>query len=142
MPARRAAVSWRSGLEAKTAEDLTSRGVPFRYEEVKLRYIQPETPHTYTPDFILPNGVIVETKGLFDVDDRKKHAWLKGQHPDLDVRFVFSRSKSPLRKGAKSTYADWCLKNGFQFADKSIPQAWIDEPADERRLAAIDVASA
>lgn len=95
------------------------------------------TKHTYTPDFILPNGIIVETKGLFDVDDRKNHVWLKDQHPNIDVRFVFSGSASPLRKGAKSTYADWCRKNGFQFADKTIPQSWTDEPACPVRLQAI-----
>lgn len=143
MPApRRKAVSWRSGLEQRNQEDLTKRGVPFRYEEVKLSFIKPATDHKYTPDFILPNGIIVETKGLFDVDDRKKHVLIKAQYPELDIRFVFSRSKSLLRKGAKSSYADWCLKNGFQFADKLIPQAWTDEPADPVRIAAIEAATA
>jgi hypothetical protein len=142
MPAPRKAVSWRSGLEQRNQEDLTNRGVPFRYEEVKLRYTRPATSHTYTPDFILPNGIIVETKGLFDVEDRKKHLWVKEQHPNLDIRFVFSRSAAPLRKGAKSSYADWCRKSGFQFADKLIPQAWIDEPQDPVRVAAITDASA
>ena len=143
MPApRRKAVSWRSGLEQRNQEDLTKRGVPFRYEEVKLSFTKPATDHKYTPDFILPNGIIVETKGLFDVDDRKKHVLIKAQYPELDIRFVFSRSKSLLRKGAKSSYADWCLKNGFQFADKLIPQAWTDEPADPVRIAAIEAATA
>lgn len=155
MPApRRKPVTWRSGLEQDTQEDLTTRGVPFRYEEVKFRYIVPETPHTYTPDFILKNGIVVETKGRFEIEDRKKHVLLKKQHPDIDIRFVFSRSASPLRKGAKSTYADWCLKNGFKFADaptaaqrkrghtQIIPQAWIDEPPDPVRIAAIEKATA
>lgn len=142
MPARRKAVSWRSGLEQRNQEDLAQRGVPYRYEEVKLRFTKPATAHTYTPDFILPNGIIVETKGLFDVDDRKKHVLLHEQYPDLDIRFVFSRSASPLRKGAKSSYADWCRKNGFQFADKLIPPAWTAEPLDPVRLAAIEKATA
>lgn len=141
MPARRKAVSWRSGLEQRNQEDLTSRGVPFRYEEVKLSYTKPATAHKYTPDFILENGIIVETKGLFDVDDRKKHELLKAQYPDLDIRFVFSRSASPLRKGAKSSYADWCRKHGFLFADKLIPPAWTEEPLDPVRLAAIEKAT-
>jgi hypothetical protein len=142
MTVRRTAVSWRSGLEQRNQEDLTARGVPYRYEEVKLRYTRPASAHKYTPDFILPNGIIVETKGLFDTDDRQKHLQVKAQHPDLDIRFVFSRSASPLRKGAKSTYAEWCRKNGFLFADKLIPQAWTDEPLDPVRLAAIEQATA
>ena len=140
MTVRRKAVGWRSGLEQRNQEDLTARGVPFRYEEVKLRYTRPASAHKYTPDFILPNGIIVETKGLFDTDDRQKHLLVKAEHPDLDIRFVFTRSASPLRKGAKTTYAEWCQKNGFLFADKLIPQTWIDEPAVPSRIAAIDAA--
>lgn len=134
-------VHGRSGLEDKTMEDLAKRGVPYRYEEVRLGYEKPASRHKYTPDFILPNGVIVETKGLFDSDDRKKHELLRKQHPALDIRFVFSRSASPIRKGSKTTYGAWCAKHSIPFADKTIPQTWIDEPDDPRRHAAIAAAA-
>lgn len=127
----------RSGLEDKTMADLTERGVPYRYEEVKVGYTKPASAHKYTPDFVLPNGIIVETKGLWDSDDRKKHALIRQQHPQLDIRLVFSRSASPIRKGSKTTYAAVCAKLGIQFADKVIPQAWIDEPDDPSRHSAI-----
>jgi len=81
----------------------------------------------YTPDFLLPNGIIIETKGRFTPADRMKHLAIQKQHPNLDIRFVFSNSKSKLRKGAKTTYADWCDKNGFLYADKDVPQEWLDE---------------
>ena len=81
----------------------------------------------FTPDFILPNGIIIEVKGLFNSSDRKKHILVKDQHPDLDIRFVFSNSKSKLYKKSKSTYRDWCIKHGFLYADKDIPQEWIKE---------------
>ena len=141
MVAPRKPVTWRSGLEDKTGRDLTDRGVSFRYEEVKLAFERPASRHTYCPDFILPNGIIIETKGIFSLEDRQKHELIQSQHPRLDIRFVFSRSKSPLRKGAKSTYADWCLKHNFHFHDKTIPQAWIDEPVVPERLEAIDRAT-
>jgi hypothetical protein len=136
----------RSGLENTTMEDLAQRGVQYRYEEVKVAYTSPATAHKYTPDFIIPNGVIVETKGIFDSDDRKKHLLIQAQNPGLDIRFVFSRSKSTLTKrvpkthknyATQTTYGDWCTKHGFLFADKLIPQAWIDEPSDPLRHAAI-----
>lgn len=154
MTVRRKVVTWRSGLEDQTAEDLTARGVPYRYEEVKLRYLKPASKHTYTPDFILPNGIVVETKGRFEVEDRQKHELIREQYPDLDIRLIFTRSAAPLRKGAKSTYADWCAKRGIKFADaptaaqrkrgntQIIPQEWIDEPADPVRLQALIDASA
>lgn len=131
----------RSGLEDKTMEDLAKRGVSYRYEEVRVGYMKPASTHKYTPDFILPNGVIVETKGLFDSDDRKKHELIRKQHPQLDIRFVFSRSASPIRKGSKTTYGMWCSKLGIPFADKAVPQAWVEEPNDPIRHAALDAAS-
>ncbi|WP_218016223.1 hypothetical protein [Sphingomonas asaccharolytica] len=132
----------RSGLEDKTMEDLAVRGVPYRYEEVRVSYEKPASRHKYTPDFILPNGIIVETKGIFEVADRQKHELVKAQHPGLDIRFVFSRSKSPIRKGSKTTYASWCAGRGIPFSDKVIPQAWIDEADNPERHAAIAAASA
>lgn len=137
MVARRKAVTWRSGLEQAVQEDLSARGVPYRYEEEKVRYTKPASAHTYCPDFILPNGVVIETKGIFSPEDRKKHELIKAQHPGLDIRFVFSRSKSPIRKGSKTSYADWCVKRGFLYADKLIPPAWTEEPSDPAKHLAI-----
>src|SRR3546814_17568665 len=62
------AVTWRSGLEEANMRDLDERGVPYSYEEVKVRYDKPATSNTYTPDLTLKNGIIVETKGILDVD--------------------------------------------------------------------------
>jgi len=118
---------WRSGLEEKVANALTAAGVPFTYEEVKIKYIKPASEHQYTPDFVLDNGIIVETKGRFLIADRKKHILVKRQQPHLDIRFVFSNSNQKLNKGSRTTYAQWCVKNGFQYADKTIPEDWIKE---------------
>lgn len=115
----------RSGLEDKIAAQLLEAGMGYEYEKLKVPY---SIPHTYNPDFILENGIIIEGKGLFTSEDRTKHLAVKKQHPNLDVRFVFSRSASPLYKGSKSTYATWCEKNGYPYADKLIPVAWLAEP--------------
>ena len=118
---------WRSGLEEDVAKALTEAGVPFTYEETKIRYIKPASEHQYTADFELENGIIIETKGRFLVADRKKHLLIKRQQPHLDIRFVFSNSKQKLNKGSRTSYADWCTKNGFLYADKEIPEHWISE---------------
>ena len=121
---------YRSGLEGKISAQLTEAGVDFEYETFKIEYQVNET-RKYTPDFRLPNGIIVETKGRFVSDDRKKHLLVRQQRPDLDIRFVFSNSKAKLNKGAKSTYADWCQKHGFLFADKTIPEEWLNETVEQ-----------
>ena len=116
---------YRSGLEEKISEELKDKNVSFEYETRKIEYIVPEKKSKYTPDFILPNGVIVETKGRFVSADMKKHLLVKQQHPELDIRFLFQNSKNKIRKGSKTTYADWCIKHGFLFADKTIPDDWL-----------------
>ena len=117
---------FRSGLEKRTADFLNKRKVKFRYEEVKLKW-QDLRMRTYTPDFVLSNGIIIETKGRFISSDRTKHLFVKAQHPDLDIRFVFSNPKAKLYKGAKSSYGDWCDKHGFKYAKETIPIEWLKE---------------
>ena len=114
---------FRSGLEYKIAKQLEDCGITYEYEKLRLKYQRPLS--TYTPDFRLPNGIIIEGKGLFSSSDRSKHLLVKGQHPELDIRFVFSNSKSKLYKGSKQTYGGWCDKHGFLYSDKVIPEEWL-----------------
>lgn len=125
--------SYRSGLEEKIAKQLAEAGVAAEYEKLVLEYTKPETKHKYTPDFELPNGIIIESKGMFDADDRKKHLLVKAQHPEEDIRFVFTNSKAKLYKGSPTTYAAWCIKHGFQFADKLIPLSWLTEKLKRKK---------
>ena len=123
--------TFRSGLEDTTALQITSNGAKLLYETSKIKYTIPESDHVYTPDFILPNGIIVETKGRFMIEDRKKHLLIRAQHPEKDIRFVFTRSATKLYKGARTTYSDWCVKYNFKFADKKIPDSWFNEQQKE-----------
>ena len=116
---------FRSGLEMTIDESLKSRGVDGEYEKHIIQYTKPETHHKYHPDFKLPNGIFVETKGRFLTDDRKKHLLIKAQNPNLDIRFLFQNSKTKISKASKTTYADWCITPGFTFADKEIPDDWL-----------------
>lgn len=128
---------FRSGLEGNISNQLRAANCQYFYEEFNipwtlLKYC------TYTPDWLLHNGIIVEGKGRFVTADRQKHLIIKEQYPDLDIRFVFSRSKSPISKGSKTTYAKWCADKGpFPYADKLIPQAWMNEPPNAASLACI-----
>lgn len=99
----------------------------FTYEDQVIEYLKPAKIARYTPDFVLENEIIIETKGRFLTADRQKHLLVQKQHPELDIRFVFSRSKERISKKSKTTYAAWCEKHGFQYADSSIPDAWLKE---------------
>jgi hypothetical protein len=126
-----AKLGFRSGLEETVYKQIAKQGIAPAYESFKIPYVIPASNHTYTPDFQLPNGIIIETKGRFVASDRKKHLLVKKQHPELDIRFVFQNSKGRINKGSKTTYADWCVKNGFLYADKDIPYEWFKEPNKE-----------
>ena len=120
---------FRSGLEEKVADYLTSKGVGFSFETLKIPYVKPETKHIYTPDFILDNGIIIETKGRWLLDDRKKHILIRKQHPNLDIRILFQNANAKIRKGSKTSYADFCEKHGIPYAHREIPVAWLKEKA-------------
>lgn len=123
------ALGFRSGLEEVIGQQIKDvTGLDPEFEKLKVEYTKPSRVSKYTPDFELPNGIIIETKGRFETADRQKHLLVKAQHPELDIRFVFSNSRQRIRKGSPTLYADWCRKNGFKFADKRIPPSWFDEP--------------
>jgi len=126
--ARRIAIKYgyRSGLEHQLSLYLDEHKVKYDYENIKIEW-EDLAYRTYTPDFILYNGIIIETKGRFLAADRRKHIAIKKQHPKLDIRFVFTNSRAKLSKGAKSSYADWCIKHGFRYYDRIIPEDWLKE---------------
>ena len=118
---------YRSGFENKVASALSEQSISFEYEVTQIEYIKPQTNHKYTVDFTLPNGILIETKGRWTTEDRKKHLLIKDQHPELDIRFVFQNPNGKIRKGSKTSYADYCDKHGILWADKEIPNKWLLE---------------
>ena len=117
---------YRSGLEHKVSQYLDNLYIKYKYEAIKIEW-EDLAYRTYTPDFVLSNNIIIETKGMFTAADRRKHLCIKKQHPELDIRFVFENSKRKLRKGAKSTYGQWCTKYDFLYFDRVIPEDWLKE---------------
>ena len=118
--------TYRSGLEEEAASFLKTRQKKVEYEKLKIEWEDLKY-RTYTPDFELDNGIIIETKGIFSPADRRKHIEIQKQHPNLDIRFVFSNAQAKLYKGAKSRYSDWCEQKGFKWAHRVIPEEWLLE---------------
>lgn len=122
---------YRSGLEEQVAKKLEAAGVPVVFEEHKIEFVWPARNAKYTPDFRLPDGSYIETKGRFMVEDRHKHILLKEQHPDLVIRFLFQNARAKISKTSKTTYADWCEKHGFEYAHKEIPARWLAQGGEK-----------
>jgi hypothetical protein len=115
---------YKSKFEAAFAESLHKKKIVFTYESISVDY---QISCCYKPDFIL-NNFIVETKGYFSKEDRRKHLIIKATRPDLDIRFCFQNSKTRLSKAKKSlTYGAWCDRHGFLYCDKTIPNDWYEK---------------
>ena len=54
-------VTYRSGLEKANQDHLKAKGVEYGYESMKIPFLEPAKNRNYTPDFFLPNGIIIET---------------------------------------------------------------------------------
>lgn len=116
---------YRSQFERSIAQRLAMYRCNFGYETMELPYT---TQAKYKPDFILPNGVIVEAKGWFKPSDRAKMLAVKKSHPQADIRLLFQNSKVCISKASLTTYGEWADKHGFKWASGNIPQEWVNEP--------------
>jgi hypothetical protein len=85
----------------------------------------------------LPNGIVIESKGLFTTEDRQKMRIIRETYPDLDIRFVFSNARQRISKTSKTTYAMWAEKYGYPWAHKEIPPDWLEEPPQLKRIQAL-----
>lgn len=120
---------YRSGSERRLADVLKAAKCPFQFEPYYIQYRVEQT-RKYLPDFVLPNGIILEVKGRFTAPDRQKQLLVRKSNPFNDIRIVFDNPNNKLYKGAKSTYATWCIKHGIRFCsakDHSVIRAWVSE---------------
>lgn len=114
--------TYRSKFERQIASQLSKAGVRFEYETIKLGYVRQ---CNYTPDFILPNGVIIEAKGFFKASDRTKMLAVREANPSLDIRFIFQNAKVKLSRNSRTSYSQWAERHGFKWAQGNVPGEWI-----------------
>lgn len=123
---------FRSRFEKVVCEDLIERNhADTEYEPYAIDYKIPENYHGYTPDFVLPNGIVIECKGWFPLKDRKKMIFVRSSNPHLDIRFVLLKPEIKLMKGSPTTVGQWCTTNHFVWAKETVPEEWIQETGDK-----------
>ena len=125
-------MTFRSKLEAQVYNAARSSRKRLTFED-KAAIIPYSIEYRYLPDFVLPNGIIVEVKGQLDVADRRKMVAVKKHRPDLDIRFVFGNARCRLSRHGK-TYGEWAEAAGFKWAEGLIPLDWWKEKHVEQEV--------
>ena len=116
-------IKFRSGLEQQVAKLLEGLGISYQYESEKLGYT---IEHHYTPDFVLPNYIYLETKGYWSPSDRRKILNVLKANPEIDLRMVFQSPYNKINKKSKTTYAMWCDKHNIPWTSyHNIPLEWL-----------------
>jgi hypothetical protein len=125
-----AGTPFHSIFEKNLGAQMDKAGVKYEYERDVIVWVQPAQTRKYTPDFFLPNGIIIEAKGKWTIEDRKKMVNVIEQNPDLDIRMLFQYDNK-LNKRAKMRYSDWCERREIVYAVGKIPAEWLEEKVDE-----------
>lgn len=114
---------YRSKLEARVAELIPDA----KYESRKLKYVIPESTHSYLIDFEIGPNSFIEVKGRLLPSERKKYLLVRDHNPDITLRFFFDKADNKIYKGSKTTYADWCDQHGFSWTDskRGLPADWL-----------------
>ena len=129
---------FRSKFEYSVASDLWKRKIAFGYEVESFPFFlemyrgecrecgskDVVSSRSYTPDFFLPGGVVVEAKGKFTPKNRTRMLAFKESNPGVDIRMLFMRNNWISSK-KRSTYGDWCDKHGFPWSVGTVPKDWI-----------------
>lgn len=85
------------------------------YEPERLEYV---LKHTYRYDFLMPNGIAIESKGFFRPGDQRTILAIRAQGYDLRMLLMYDRL--PM--------VQWCEKHGVPYSiGTKIPKEWYDE---------------
>lgn len=83
-----------------------------------------EATRSYTPDWFLANGIIIESKGRFTANDRKIALAMRDQGIVIHYLFALNNKLSPK---SKTRYTDWCESKGLPCAIGMPPDEWLVE---------------
>jgi len=129
--------SLRSKFELRLAIQLERAGVKYEYEKWKYEFFTKVSSGVcedcsgthvvqrrwYTPDFFLPNGIIIEAKGNLTAGNRAILKAVRQAHDTLDLRLVFM-ANNKINRNSVTRYADWAEQFGFKYAIGEIPEEW------------------
>lgn len=107
----------RNPSEQRIERQLRLAKVRHKYEPRRIPYI---IAGHYIPDWEVdtPTGqILIEYKGYFRPEAKRKMVAVKKCNPHLDIRIVFY--------AYKKKDIDWAIRHGFRYAIGTIPKEWL-----------------
>lgn len=93
----------RSSWEANVTRILNALNVPYEYERESYQVGE----DFYLPDFFLANNTILEVKGFWDNESRKKIVGLQKEHPEFKILPVDSDMYESLKNKFANNVSNW-----------------------------------
>jgi hypothetical protein len=129
--------TFRSKFEVTIAKQLKKAGIEYDYEKESYEYFTKVTngicndclgTHVvqrrwYTPDFFLPNGVVIEAKGHLTASNRTILKAVREDHPTLDLKLMF-QSDNRISRSSETRYTEWASKQNIDWAIREVPEKW------------------
>jgi len=125
----RTSKGFRNQFEERLGSFLDDRRIAYEYETLILGYT---LEGKYKPDFILPNGIIIEAKGFFRTHAQRALRAVQKAHPELDIRLVFYNQNQKVQGSNLKCY-EWAVKYKFKFSNGSIPEEWITNDSTKNK---------
>lgn len=130
--------TFRSKFELTLAQQLKGAGIKYEYEKEQWEYFTKISNGTcedcsgthvyqrkwYTPDFFLPNGIVLEAKGHFTASNRATLKAIREAHPTIDLRLVF-QADNRISRSSSTRYSEWCTQHEFKWVIRKIPEEWL-----------------
>lgn len=134
----------RSKFEVLVGDSLKRLGVPFEYEPFNVKYFSRinsalcavcgskdvHKGRNYRPDFVLGNGIYLESKGKLTSAERSKIIAILDTSNVItrdNYRLLFMRDNT-LSKASTTRYSDWAAKHGIIFhvsQQGEVPIEWV-----------------
>lgn len=123
---KRRAGGCRSRLEEKVGHDLDQLSLDHSYEPDRFTYT---LTRKYTPDFKVggEHPFFIEVKGWWEQTDRMKFLAVIISNPDLRIFVALQKPFQTISKSSRTTYADWCTKNGIAWCPIPIPKDFLEQ---------------
>ena len=120
----------RGGFETQIAKLLSTQKKELKFDFLyESETFDINIKKKYTPDFVIElldgRKKVVECKGYFPDEDRKKTLAFINDYPDIDFLIVFQKANR-LYSGSNIRYSDWCIKNNIPYSIGSIPDDWLE----------------